>query len=690
VKCAPKTAQTFKQMSANQSAVSQSGNTAVNSSAKLPPLPTYQSVGGAALQKTPPLDVKQKKRKSKSNKASSVRRRASKAPKQPDLAAQVAELQGQLVALRAAVEGRETSVESQERVERPRSRASANAQPTPVSSPVESSGYSTGPSHSPLQHAVDAQREGGSPPATAAEQPPSTRAGAKPLPVYELKETRPVGYQSTDLLDSSSEESQDGFFTGLLDRARMQWLIGDWVSLTAYELTSIHSHPQRAKLALLCASAHVQIGNKELSKKFIAYAYEWGVDKRLALKTLIGGLHYSLGRVAYLAGHISEAFLHIENAAAEGFAGLDKDAIALDSAAQKTRLLGFDSSSSFDSKISRGSRDIQSLIDKKCAILPLRGGSQNEEMTAVGYIANNHIPEIVEMLRRDFNIGSPALASASQTLKSIIGNIEAPVLDATELAYRGFNFKFIHTQNDYIPSQIKSRSRFYESDFLEALGYLHSGNGIIIDVGANIGNHTIYFASVLGAKVIAIEPEPHNYFCLVLNSYLNAKHNTIKCWNIACGKEEGRVALEMKLDNNFGSFTASLESNPQSITAPQNHRIEVPIRRLDSLVEKESPISIIKIDVEGMEGDVLDGAEELITRNLPIIAVECFTNKTYLQISAKLRSQGYFPAQVFNATPTFIFISSKNSKHLQGLEKLLANNSIKIATKNNAYCGITQ
>ncbi len=347
----------MKQKSANQSAVSQSGNTAVNSSAKLPPLPTYQSVGGAALQKTPPLDVKQKKRKSKSNKASSVRRRASKAPKQTDLAAQVDELQGQLAALRAAVEGRETSVESQERVERPRSRASANAQPTLTSSPEESSGYSTGPSYSPLQHAVDARREGGSPPSTLDSGPstldprlpstpldalseqiaelrtqlstlvarssspvtggpplhhpvvaqreggsppstldsgPSTRAGAKPMPIYELKETHPVGYQSSDLSDSSSEESKDGFFSGLFDYARIQWLAGDWEGLAKLAPAKFSDHRDRANVALITALGRVQLGDVPGSKECFKLAKKWGVDRRLAISFIYQGALSSL------------------------------------------------------------------------------------------------------------------------------------------------------------------------------------------------------------------------------------------------------------------------------------------------------------------------------------------------------------------------------------------------------------
>lgn len=246
------------------------------------------------------------KNKPSRKKESSVQPRVSRAAEQPDLAAHVAELQGQLAALRAAVEGRGSSVESQERVERPRSRASANPKSTSASSPVESSGYSTGPSHSPLHHAVAAQHEGGPLPATVTEQPPSTLAsrpsplaGAKPLPIYELKETQPVGYQSTDLFDSSTEETQDGFFTGLLDRARMQWLIGDWESLSKLDMDQIQHHPDRAKLALLVSAGLMQGGQADRAKQHLAQAYRWGVPKKLAFSILYSGVRQSLHQVTH-------------------------------------------------------------------------------------------------------------------------------------------------------------------------------------------------------------------------------------------------------------------------------------------------------------------------------------------------------------------------------------------------------
>ncbi len=123
----------------------------------------------------------------------------------------------------------------------------------------------------------------------------ATSAASKPLPIYELKETRPVGFQSPDLFDSySADEFEDGFFTGLLDRTRMQWLMGDWESLSKLDLEQIKHHPDRAKLALLSSAGLMQGGQAECAKQHLAQAYRWGVPKKLVFSILYSGVRKSL------------------------------------------------------------------------------------------------------------------------------------------------------------------------------------------------------------------------------------------------------------------------------------------------------------------------------------------------------------------------------------------------------------
>ena len=237
--------------------------------------------------------AKKSKRGTKRTPATSNSPRAT-AAQSPDLAMQVSELQGQIAALKALVEHTQVS-------------------PSPVSAfQSQPSSSSLATRHSPL--------------ATAAQQPQPPATAVPPLPVYELKETRPVGYQSQVLLDSSSEESQGGFFTGLLDRARIQWLMGDWEALSKLDLEQIGAHPDRAKLALLGSMGYLQTGRPTEARKFLAFAKAQGCSSKLIKTILLSGIHTSMYSANLLNGRENNAGRH----------KFELDRLGLPSAARRT------------------------------------------------------------------------------------------------------------------------------------------------------------------------------------------------------------------------------------------------------------------------------------------------------------------------------------------------------------------
>lgn len=104
------------------------------------------------------------------------------------------------------------------------------------------------------------------------------------------------------------------FDENLFDRARTQWQFGDWNSLIAVDQESLENHPERAKLSLLVAAAHFQIGDLNEARRLIALAQEWGCNRRLLSQVLIAGVHNSLGRATALNGQLDRAHLHFESA----------------------------------------------------------------------------------------------------------------------------------------------------------------------------------------------------------------------------------------------------------------------------------------------------------------------------------------------------------------------------------------
>ncbi len=109
----------------------------------------------------------------------------------------------------------------------------------------------------------------------------------------------------------------------LLERAKTQWQFGDWQSLAAIDHNSLKQHPDRAKLALLAAAGHAQLGDTAMAKQLIDMAEDWGCSKQLIAQILIAGVHNSLGRAAANIGQQERAFAHFRDSVAIGTPGND-------------------------------------------------------------------------------------------------------------------------------------------------------------------------------------------------------------------------------------------------------------------------------------------------------------------------------------------------------------------------------
>lgn len=121
---------------------------------------------------------------------------------------------------------------------------------------------------------------------------------------------------------------------------------------------------------------------------------------------------------------------------------------------------------------------------------------------------------------------------------------------------------------------------------------------LFVDVGANIGSYTILASAVAGAKSLAFEPIPETYRPLVRNINLNGLGNAVAARNIGIGKENGELRFTSGLD----TVNHVLGENEELATG-----IAVPVKTLDEAVGNAHP-AVIKIDVEGFETSVIEGA----------------------------------------------------------------------------------
>src|ERR1700722_7675726 len=141
--------------------------------------------------------------------------------------------------------------------------------------------------------------------------------------------------------------------------------------------------------------------------------------------------------------------------------------------------------------------------------------------------------------------------------------------------------------------------------------FANSAGTNFIDVGANIGYFSCLLAKLAGpdGKVLAVDPEPQNLKLLEQNIKINNLSNVV-VRSCALGAREGSAML--------GLYKASTRGRPSILDKDAKARIHVPVRTLDDVARHSgknvSWWSLVKIDVEGYEGFVLDGAREILPR----------------------------------------------------------------------------
>lgn len=172
--------------------------------------------------------------------------------------------------------------------------------------------------------------------------------------------------------------------------------------------------------------------------------------------------------------------------------------------------------------------------------------------------------------------------------------------------YRDFP-KYLHTEGEWISDNIRKNKTFYEIKVLHSLRKLVNLH-CVIDIGANIGNHSKFFAK-FGDGVFSIEPVKPNFDLLVQNA------PSAKCLNLAISDKSER--LEILYDKRNCGVARSL---PFQEIYDGIQKFAVDATPLDDL-EIEDP-TFVKLDVEGSELKVLRGGVQTLTSGRPHLMIE--------------------------------------------------------------------
>jgi FkbM family methyltransferase len=172
------------------------------------------------------------------------------------------------------------------------------------------------------------------------------------------------------------------------------------------------------------------------------------------------------------------------------------------------------------------------------------------------------------------------------------------------------NLMYLDTQDDVIFKELVTYG-VYERQETELVKKLIKPGMAILDIGANIGYYTLIFAKLIGQRgvVYAFEPDPNNCNILALNLKQNNFSNVILIQKAISNKKE---KVKLFIDEvNLGAHSFS-ENN---IQLKKGGFIETETMTLDSFFKNRNRVDFIKIDTQGAEGLVIEGATELKKRN---------------------------------------------------------------------------
>jgi FkbM family methyltransferase len=149
-----------------------------------------------------------------------------------------------------------------------------------------------------------------------------------------------------------------------------------------------------------------------------------------------------------------------------------------------------------------------------------------------------------------------------------------------------------------------------------------SGNPLLLDIGGNIGTVCVpLVARNVFKSAWAFEPDPTNLRLLRQNIGQNRLENRIQVHSCALSNEEGECELLLS-NENYGDHRLRTGNDPGG-SGTHDQSVKVPLKTLDNVLSaagvKPQEISLIWLDVQGHEPEVLEGASEVLSGGVPIV-----------------------------------------------------------------------
>ena len=169
-------------------------------------------------------------------------------------------------------------------------------------------------------------------------------------------------------------------------------------------------------------------------------------------------------------------------------------------------------------------------------------------------------------------------------------------------------------------------SSFERETAIAILDKANIQNPVILDIGANIGLFTKAFANSIYKPKLILSFEPSPYIFGILTR-VTGKFNNVQCFKIALSNCKGTATLKMPVKNS-GSIRVGLSHIGASSEKTNYISTKIKTERLDDFLSNKFnfEVDIVKMDVEGAEGLVIQGAPKLLKQVRPFWFVEISDN----------------------------------------------------------------
>jgi FkbM family methyltransferase len=265
-------------------------------------------------------------------------------------------------------------------------------------------------------------------------------------------------------------------------------------------------------------------------------------------------------------------------------------------------------------------------------------------------------PTLPPELRADVDASAAGDLTRASTIRKMLGTIEHQVAptafsvqlaeeDAVRCTVGGVELLADAADAAVTPGLLSGR---YEAHLTAVFERYCTPGMTVVDVGANLGYYSLLASKLVGpsGRVVALEPNSENCRLLLSSLRLNGITN-VQLLPVAADTATGWAYYSTHVGSNGGLIEDDeLLSHPGTV---------VPTFRLDDIVD--GPVGLLKMDVEGAEGRVVQGATRLIERDRPIVTTELkeemlrrVSGTTVADYLGYFENLGYIPSVLEKAT----------------------------------------